>query len=57
MPMNPHYPFDMRFESLTDRELLNHAMNQLTHYDRADLLNLIGELAVRYADTLELEDE
>lgn len=56
MPMNKHYPFDMRFEGLSDKALLKYATQDLVHFDRADLLNLIGELAVRYADALDAED-
>lgn len=57
MGMSSKYPFSMIWTGYTDEELLKAAFMSLGEFDRADVLELVKELARRYTDVLgELDD-
>lgn len=52
MAMGTTYPFDMKWNTYTNKELIIEADRSMSDLDRADLLGLIRELAGRLEDVM-----
>ncbi len=52
MAMSSNYPFDMKWRTYTDHELIIEADRNMNDLDRSDLIGLLREIAGRLEDMM-----